>query len=55
MDHDPNLVKIRDYNSSTAEETYQQLMEMKVAPKRNLMRLEIVKKRKDFNQPYKFT
>ena len=55
MDSDPNLVKIRSYNSSTAEETYQQIMETKVAPKRNLMRLEIIKKRKDFNQPYKFT
>ena len=28
---------------------------MKVKSKRNLLKIEFVKKRKDFNQPFKFT
>lgn len=27
----------------------------KIVPNRNLLRMEIIKKRKDFNQPYKFS
>lgn len=30
-------------------------MNKKIVPSRNLLRMEIVKKRKDFNQVYKFS
>ena len=41
-------------HSSTSDPTIQEILAMRVAPTRNLHRLEVVKKRKDFCQPYKF-
>ena len=48
-------MEIGEYNSKSADETVQEILNSKVVPTPNLMRLEIIKKRKDFNQPYKFT
>ena len=45
----------RPYKSETAEETENELKGMKAANKRNRLRLEFIKKRKDFHQPVKFT
>jgi hypothetical protein len=36
-------------------DTYQEIIGKKISPTRNLLRMEILKKRKDFNQPYKFS
>lgn len=49
------LMQAGTYSSNTADETIREILNSKVTPSRNLMRLEVVKKRKDFNQPYKFT
>lgn len=46
--------KIRAYNSETSTETVNEIESKKIKPNRNLLRIEIVKKRKDFNQPFKF-
>ena len=43
------------YNSATAQETENEIQAQKVKPGRNLLRLEFIKKRKDFDQPVKFT
>ena len=43
------------YSSSTAEDTYQEIKSQSIKPTRNLLRLEFIKKRKDFEQPVKFT
>lgn len=48
-------IKIRPYNSDTSNDTYQEILNRKIAPNRNLLRMEVIKKRKDFNQPYKFS
>ena len=52
---DPLKLQINPYNSSTAQETEEEIIAQKVKPARNCLRLEFVKKRKDFYQPVKFT
>lgn len=37
------------------EQTELEIKSLKVKPNRSLLRLEFIKKRKDFNQPVKFT
>lgn len=52
---DPLHLNVGTYNSSTAQETEMEIKNEKVRPNRNLLRLEFIKKRKDFEQPVKFT
>ena len=52
---DEFTLRVRPYASETAEETANEVQATKIRPSRNLMRLEFIKKRKDFNQPVKFT
>lgn len=54
-EHQEYGVKIRPYQSATAFETELEIKSMKVKSKRNLLKIEFIKKRKDFNQPVKFT
>lgn len=49
------VVKLGVYKSATAEQTEAEIRASKIKPTRNLLRLEFIKKRKDFNQPVKFT
>lgn len=48
-------IKIGQYNSKTMQETINEIESRKIKPSRNLLRMEIVKKRKDFCQPSKFS
>jgi hypothetical protein len=41
--------------SATKDLTELEIKSLKVKPTRSLLRLEFIKKRKDFNQPVKFT
>jgi hypothetical protein len=52
---DPLRMDIGPYQSATALETEEELRYQRVKPGRNLIRLEFIKKRKDFEQPVKFT
>lgn len=52
---DPLHIKVGTYSSATAEETEASIKNEKVKSSRNLLRLEFIKKRKDFEQPVKFT
>ena len=46
---------IGTYSSGTAQDTEDEIKQRKIKPSRNLLRLEFIKKRKDFDQPVKFT
>ena len=52
---DPLKMNIRPYNSASAQETEDDIKAQRIKPGRNLLRLEFIKKRKDFDQPVKFT
>lgn len=44
----------RPYESSTQDSTIDEITFTKVVPTRPLMRMQFIKKRKEFNQTYKF-
>jgi len=48
-------IKVGHYNSNTANDTELEIKTQTIRPTRNLLRLEFIKKRKDFEQPVKFT
>ena len=52
---DPLRLEVGSYNSGTAQETEDEILAQMVKPTRNRLRLEFIKKRKDFDQPVKFT
>lgn len=45
---DPLHLCVRTYTSTSAEQTEQEIRSQKVKSSRNLLRLEFIKKRKDF-------
>lgn len=47
-------IQPRPYNSATRDATVDEILFAKVAPTRPLMRMQFIKKRKEFNQTYKF-
>ena len=47
--------KARPYHSSTMEDTLKEISLTKVTSNKPLLRMQFIKKRKDFGQPYKFT
>lgn len=49
------IVLPRPYQSEYAEATEKEIMRQKVSDKRNRLRMQFIKKRKDFHQPVKFT
>lgn len=52
---DPLHIRVGNYTSSSAQETETSIKNQKVKNGRNLLRLEFIKKRKDFEQVVKFT